>query len=423
MPLLSVALASAAPTFLGEPDDVRLAQRAWAAARACTGREGRAEPVVPLVRKTIPLEYLGVARTDEHGTLWRIELDARPDRQREVVVHEVTHAWVSDGPVALVEGSAELLADCVVGRDPGLAPLQFDDGRVLSGLPDLVRWDKPSEDAPAGLHTVRTDAYVGAGRLLRTVAEIVPPERLWAAPSLSWEAVRGLLAEAGPRGLELLAALDGGAATQAAALADADRDGLTALQERWRGTDEGRFDAAAGEGDVVVPLDGTPVCAAGGRIGSNARGASLPEVRLERTTTGARLARLSEPPPTTTVGGWWVRDGAADQPACASDARVTVWAEEAALVGRVAEVAREVGAALAEVEERHGLGPERVAVVLGGAVTGVEGQVVRIATDDAQGDPALVARLAVAARRLWTDGQRDWSAVQAVAASLGRPSP
>ena len=51
----------------------------------------------------------------------------------------------------------------------------------------------------------------------------------------------------------------------------------------------------------------------GGRIGSNARGASLPEVRLERTTTGARLARLSEPPPTTTVGGWWVRDGAADE--------------------------------------------------------------------------------------------------------------
>src|SRR5690349_17922235 len=100
------------PVFVGEPADVHLAEVAWEAARACTGRDGQAVDQVEIVRRTVPLDYLGVARTDPVGRLYRIELNTDPSRLPEVVVHEVSHAWVSEGPVALVEGTAELIADC-----------------------------------------------------------------------------------------------------------------------------------------------------------------------------------------------------------------------------------------------------------------------------------------------------------------------
>lgn len=420
-----LSTATAAPRFVGEAEDVRIAERAWQAATACAGRPGRAAPEVELVRKTNPLDYLGVAHTDEGGTLWRIDLNADADRQREVVVHEVTHAWVSEGPVALVEGSAELLADCVVRADPGLAPLQFDDGRDLVGLPDLTSWRKPGEDAPTELHAFRTDAYVGAARLLRTLADVVGTEVLWDGHALGWEDVRQRLLASGERGAELLAALDGGADSQRWALADEDRDGLTSLQERWLGTDDRTFDsdrdgwwdgAAAPAGAVVLPLDGTPVCAPGGvvRVGSEARGAALPDVLVE-----GPVARLSGLPSTDSTGGWWVvpADRSGDGP-CESSARVTVWTDDPALASLVPEVSAAVEQALSSAEARLGAGPQRVAVVLGGT-SRVEGEVVRLGAQELA-DPARAGRVAVAARRLWLDGVRDWTAVDAVARALAR---
>ena len=103
--------ALAAPRFTGAPEDVRLAALAWVAAARCAGREGSAAETVEIVRKTVIGDYLGVARTDTEGRLYRIELNTDESRRREVLTHEITHAWISEGPVALVEGAAELLAE------------------------------------------------------------------------------------------------------------------------------------------------------------------------------------------------------------------------------------------------------------------------------------------------------------------------
>ncbi|MEQ1571570.1 MAG: hypothetical protein ABMA64_38435, partial [Myxococcota bacterium] len=286
--------AAAAPTFVGAPVDVRLATAAWGAAVACTGRDGAALDEVSIERKTVPGNYLGVARTDALGRLYRIDLNTGDARLSEVLVHEVSHAWVSDGPVALVEGTAELIADCIVERLPGLAPLQYDDGRDLSGLPDLRTWSKPVEGTPTELHAVRTDAYLGAARLMRTARIAAPDAAWWADRRVDWEGFEAALEAAGPRGRALVLALHGGVEAQRAALVDADRDGLTALAESWLGTDDARVDTDADgwsdpallgvpAGAVPVPLDATPVCtgtvaelAPAVVTGGNLRGAWLP---------------------------------------------------------------------------------------------------------------------------------------------------
>ena len=100
----------------------------------------------------------------------------------------------------------------------------------------------------------------------------------------------------------------------------------------------------------------------------------------------------------------------------ASSARVTVWAEDPALASQVPVIAATVEEALRAAESRLGIGPQRVAVVLGGT-SRVEGEVVRLGGEDLA-DPDRAGRIAVAARRLWLDGVRDWTAVDAVARSL-----
>ena len=444
--------AAAAPRFVGDAEDVALAAAAWEGAVACTGREGLATELVPIVRRSVPGDYLGVARTEpESGRLYRIDLNAEASRHREVVVHEVTHAWVSEGPVALVEGTAELIADCIVTRHPSLAPLQYDDGSTLSGLPDLVGWSKPTEGTPSELHAVRTDAYVGAARLLRTAARVVPPERLWASRTLDWATFDALLAGAGPQGDALARALHDGARAQRIALSDADRDGLTAIAEGWSGTDDGRFDtdddgwwdggrAGAPADAVAVPADGTPVCtghAAGTGAGTlvaggNLRGATLPEVLLRRPGgDGVRplLVAFGEMPGTRTTGSAWARvDGGTEAAAgCLSTASTTVWAEDPAFAGLVPELSRRLERAAAIATERYGPGPQRIALALGGARSTVEDEVVWLSTTDvaralARGDADGLALLAVSLRRLWVAGERDWTAAEAVARSLA-PSP
>jgi hypothetical protein len=381
-------------------------------------------------------DYLGVARTDPAGRLYRIDLNTDAARLPEVVVHEVTHAWVSEGPVALVEGTAELIADCIVDRDPGLAPHQYDDGRDLSGLPDLLTWTKPQEGTPTELHAVRTDAYVGSARLLRTALLAVPGPTLWSDRKVEWNEFEAALLAAGPRGRALVDVLEAGAAAQRAALQDADRDGLTALAESWLGTDDARYDtdgdgwadpAVLGvpAGALSVPLDATPICTNAAELPAllgTLRGPALPGLVARRVPgDGARplLVRLSRSPGIDTTGAAWVVARGGATRGCRSTARTTVWAEDPALDGRVATFSGALQDAVAEAEARYGPGPDRVAVALGGAHTEVEGDVVFLSTADVQStDPVALARVAVAVRRLWLDGERDWSAAEAVARGL-----
>jgi hypothetical protein len=446
--------ALAAPRFAGEPEDIQLAQAAWEAARTCAGREGRASPTVEIVRRAVPGDYLGVARTTPSGELYRIDLNTDEGRHREVLVHEVTHAWVSDGPVALVEGTAKLLADCIVSRDPALAPLQFDDGRDLSGMPDLVSWGKPTEGIPSELHATRTDAYVGAARLIRTVALVVPPQTLFSSHTLDWATLEAALRGSGPRGAELLAVLGQGSGAQRQALADEDRDGLVALAEGWLGTDDQRFDS---DGDgwwdgglrglpfsapppeaVVVPLDGTPVCL--GRevlpaqplavwAGGNLRGLGVPDLSVRRAPgDGPRpvLVSLASLPSAESTGARWATlSGDPGRAGCASSRTVTVWAEDPAFARRVAEVAAQLERLHGLAEARLGPGPERVALALGGARSTVEGEVVWLSSADvaralSTGRVEELASLAVSLRRLWVAGERDWNGALAVSRSLMR---
>ncbi len=467
LPALLLEPAVAAPRFLGEPFDVAIATTAWENAAACTGREGRATKEVEIRYRTIPGGYLGVAHTDPDGTLFRIDLNTDPERHREVLVHEVAHAWVSEGPVALVEGAAELLADCIVSRTPGLAPLQYDDGRDLSGLPDLQAWAAPSEKETEPLGAIRTDAYLGAARLMRTAELVVPPGALWPEGGLDWSEFEALLVQAGPRGAPLLEALQGGAEAQRAALRDADLDGVPALAEALGGTRDDTFDTdgdgwwdGAGDrptGAVAVPLDGSPVCTgrragAGGAVevvaGGNLRGQEPPRVVARPGSHGqgwvpaARkggwgsatalvqagasvLVQLDGPPHNATGAPWAVVQGATlkDDPGCRSTRTATVWARDAALVGAVEPVATALDQAIAALSDRFGPLPTRVAVALGGERSTVEGQVVWLSRAEveravARGEVAALARLAVSVHHLWQSGEPSWRAGEALALSL-----
>jgi hypothetical protein len=426
--LLGMGVAIAAPRFLAtDPDDVALAEQAWDAATACTGREGAAADDVLVQHRTIPGGWLGVAHTDANGRLFRIDLGLEGVRSAEVLVHEVTHAWISRGPVVLVEGTAELLADCVAGRLRGAAPLQWDDGGDLSGLPDLRTWAPAGDQEPNELGVIRTDAYVGAARLMRTVALAVPPSVLWGASDIDWEHVRGALGRAGPRGEAVIAALDGGSSVQRAALDDADHDGLSALAETWLGTSDDVFDTDgdgwsdgawdAPAGAIALPPDGTPVCTgraapAGGTgvkivPGGTLRGEDAPSIvprpsGRPRGWTGATgsavgaprltyvaggeslLVQLDAPAPDATAGAAWatvegpelVADGG-----CRSTAAITVWAADPTLASEVGPLADALAGASDVADLKFGPAPHRLAVALGGAWTGFDGTIVWLGAD------------------------------------------
>ncbi|MEO0603193.1 MAG: hypothetical protein AAF211_17270, partial [Myxococcota bacterium] len=317
MMLMLAHAAWAAPVFTGPADDVARARRAWEAAEACTGRPGAAARHVEIRHRTIPGGFLGIAHTSLEGELERIDLDRSSGHYREVLVHEVAHAWVSTGPLTLVEGSAELLADCIVARDPGLATLQFDDGRDLTGLPDLRTWAPPAQHEPESLGAIRTDAYIGASRFLRTVAEVLDDTHLWPAEGHTWGEFEAALASSGPRGAAILGALQGGPAAQREALADPDLDGVPTLAETLAGTNPHRFDSDEDgwwdgardvpTGAVAIPLDGTPVCAGRSTLrgqtlevvtGGNLRGAAIPRVVARSGATGPTF----DPSDRTTTG-------------------------------------------------------------------------------------------------------------------------
>lgn len=457
---LWVARAFAAPAFVAEvPDDARVAAEAWRAGVECTGREGRAHPRVELVRGAIRGDYLGLAHHDDQG-LYRIELSAREDRLNEVIVHEVAHAWVMGGPPALVEGRTELLADCIVTRRPGLAPLQWDDGRDLAGLPDLRTWSNREDHGPAVLADQRTAAYLGAARLMRAAALIVDPQALWPEEELDWDGFRALLSRS-PHGESLIAVLDGGAQAQRAALEDLDVDGLPAISEAILGTDPTRWDTD-GDGwwdgsvlgvparSVALPLDGTPVCS--GLVGAhpnasawvvtggNLRGAGLPNARLlAGNQQGEQVpVRVGEPvlialhgTVTDVTGGAWARvrgSGLEPDPACVTTPRLSVWASDPDLAPLVPEVVLRIEHAMSSAASRWGLVPGPVAVALGGSRTTYEGAVLYLSRREleramAAGALSELAALAVTIPQGWRSGVLDWRVGEALARALIRPPP
>lgn len=221
--LISASAAEpAAVVFQAEyAEDARVASVAWEAARVCTGWTPRTHPIVTIDRGVLPKTFLGMATTDEAG-LASIRLD-RDHARPEILVHEIAHAWVSRGPTALVEGRAELLADCMVRERPGLAPLQWDDGRQLVSMPALHTWDSQEDHGPTVDPMQRTDAYLGAARLVRLASLLLPERSLWpehdkGGEGLDWADLDQMLADAGRAGEGLRAILHADAETQRLAL-------------------------------------------------------------------------------------------------------------------------------------------------------------------------------------------------------------
>lgn len=459
----------AAPRFDAEHErDAGIALAAWGAGLECTGWEGHAHPSVQMVRRKIPGDYLGLAYHDDEG-LYRIDLDPTAHRIEEVIVHEVAHAWVSSGPPALAEGRTELLADCIVRRRPGLAPLQWDDGRDVNAMPSLLTWSNRNDHGPAMLADVRTDAYLGAARLMRTASLLVPEYALWPEEGMDWAGFEALLEQAGPRGELVHKTLHASAEAQRAALSDQDLDGVPRLAEAVLGSDPARWDTdgdgwwdgallSSPEGAVPLPLDGTPVCTGraappeGSAVvlvtGGNLRGTSVPDPLVRPSSRGpdwvpvpweARhsVGRGMVPPnasilvqadgPTHRIsGGLWASvDGVglhADA-ACISTVDLTVYAADRRFAPLVPAFAADLAAARALAADRWGPEPGRVAVALGAKTSLSAGAVVFLSDrdiDDAVAHGTLddLARLAVAVDRTWDSGERSWRAAQALARAL-----
>jgi len=428
--LLSVAIA--APQFIAdEASDAVVADRAWAAAVACTGwdpSEGDEGREVELTRSVIPGGWLGRAHVDDDERLVRIDVSAPTARIGEVIVHEVAHAWVSEGDQALVEGSAELLADCIVSHDLGLAPLQFDDGRDLVAMSDLRAWAIAAEGEPLAMDGARTDAYLGAARLLRTATSVIGTDVLWGRDPVTWSSVEAALEAAGAPAASVLEVVRADPATQRMALADADRDGLTDLHEALLGTDPTRFDS---DGDgwwdgalerpvdaLAVPLDGTPTCTAAAPgaealPGGNLRGLDVPELALTSLASGVSLLALDGSSMGTSGGLWAQVTGSAPVAGCATTPRRMVAATTPEAVVHTEAVAQRLDAALDAVEGRFGPSPTRTAVLLGGDLTGFDGHVVRLAQHEldeavAEGTLDELVRTAAALPVVWRSGDSSW---------------
>lgn len=428
-------------------EDAAIARIAWEAAFECTGRVGKAHPKIAIHRRAIPGGFLGLAEWDDTG-VHTIHLDPKPGRLEEVIVHEVAHAWVQEGPPALVEGRTELLADCIVNHRNGLASLQWDDGRTLRNLPDLRTWNNQEDHGPALLADARTDAYLGASRLLRAAAQLVAAEDLWDPELETWDDFRELVGEAehGPR---LLAAIDAGPEAQKTALDDADLDGLPRITEQIAGTDPASWDS---DGDgwwdgeilglphmaVAVPFDGSPVCtgllADGGStptaaVGGNVRGEGRLEVRVRQTVAGAPLVvELGGNPSSVTGGLWAAVEGTHLQRStdCIDAAFGTIWAARPEFSPHIGDFAMALHDVATRAEARWGPTTRRMGLAIGADKTRMDGQVVELSQADVRqaietGRLEELATLAVSLHRVWDNGTRQWPVATAMARSLEKP--
>jgi hypothetical protein len=462
--LLGSALASpaaAAPTFMADQvEDATLAQRAWAAGVACTGWTPPHHPEVRLVRGPVVDGYLGRAHVDAQG-LFRIDLPE--DRPRRTLIHEISHAWASRGPAALTEGRADLLADCIATRLPAHDLLDPDPGHDLDHLPDLRKWSHPR-----GAHTARladrerSDAYLGASRLLRVVSTLVPYRELFPEDgTLRWKDLDRLLDEAGPRGAIVLDVLAGGPERQAAALTDRDRDGVPWLAEilgttdpdRWDSDGDGWWDGApaAPVGAVPLPPDGSAVCSG---LTASPRGG--------RVQVSSRVTRASDPPRVRVIAGdVWILDDPArgvavepNQPIllaldgglvgatggawalaggqdllnawnCRSDPRRTIWLADPTFAPQLTSFVAQLDEHLDRANGLVGPAPSRLVVGLGTDAVFVDGDGVRLSNAmltwarDRDRVDALAA-LAVALHRAWLapPDERRWDTAEALLIAL-----
>lgn len=456
--------ATAAPLFSAmDPAHAEIARTAWSAAITCTGWEAPAHAVVQIRQGYVAGGFSGGAFLDDDG-LYRIDIGL--DMVSRSLVHEVAHAWAHTGSAALTEGRADLLADCIVSRNPHLAPLDPDPGTGLDAMPDLRRWANPHGDhGLVDIDAYRRDAYLGAARWMRVLATVIEPRRLWPeSGALRWRDVERMLEDAGPEGAILLAVLDGGVERQRAALSDRDRDGVPWLAEilqgtnpdRWDSDGDGWWDGASAPPSVAavpVPLDGTPVCVglAAGRSGGTVqvvtsgelRGAPLPylvlrgggDVLVGEPRAGVvapphrpLLVAMSGPVERSTGGVWALAggQGLVDTEACRSTPSLTVWADDPAAEPVVAAFAGEVDQHLRRAEALLGRPPQRrIEVVLGAAAAGVDGATVRLtmgqvrwAIDHERLD--ALAGLAVAVHHIW-EADRDrrrWDTAEGLARAI-----
>jgi hypothetical protein len=449
----SAAADPAAPVFRSDvPEDAKIAEIAWQAAMECTGRPGKAHAEVTLARGNVRGGYLGVAHHDDQG-LYHIELDAHEERLAEVIVHEVAHAWVSEGPTALTEGRTELLADCVVTRRPGLAPLQWDDGHELLRMPDLKSWSNHTDHGPSVSTDERTDAYLGAARLVRTAALLIPEQAWWPDKAMQWSDFKDLLVLAGEDGKKVIDLFEASVSEQRLALADEDLDGLPRVAEELLGTHPNKWDS---DGDgwwdgsvtgapmraVAIPFDGTPVCtglSATGPVritsGGNLRGGSLPKAHIRAGhRSGLAMDVAARTPVLVEIHGarnnvsggmWGAVEGANLEvdDRCVMTVRGTVWVENAKLAKHLPAFLEELERAAAKADERWGPATKRIAVYLGGPRTSVDNEVILLGNreiDQAlqQNKMSELAFLAVALHRLWGEETYQWSVAEAVAKSL-----
>lgn len=260
--MLLLAPAFATPEFRSEDPGVPpLALRAWAAARVCTGREAQSAPVVPVIVHDVSDKYAGRAHKRQ-GALQRIELD-RATSDAGTIAHEIAHAWFPSGDAAIGEGLTSALADCISRRDP-VFPLRADRWEQdLAWMGDLRDW---------GNHgwvegDSRMAGYAGAHRMMASAARILGEEAIFNRVT-DFPSLHEILRVSG--GTVLSAAIEGGVSSQRTALDDADGDGITRVVELATGTSPEMFDtdgdgwwdgATPVKGAVLLPTDGTPICA------------------------------------------------------------------------------------------------------------------------------------------------------------------
>jgi len=380
------SIATAAPTFEADrPEDAALAAVAWEAATECAGRPGASAAKVP-IRRGYGQEgaIQALATWDGKGLA---AIDLTDDAPAVMIAHELAHAWIyGHGPLAPLEGRAELLAECVARAVPDVVPYLFDAFPSLEPMPDLRTWTHESQGRLSPEQV--SAAYTGSLRLFEAIGEGVPQERLFAAGAMSWAEVDRLLAEVGTPAEPILAALGGGAEAQRAALEDVDQDGLSALREEMRGTDpelwdtdgDGWWDGAPEErpeGALPVPRDGTPVCpprwSPDGKHrfvwGGTLRGHAL-DARV--ASFGGHQAHIWVPEAASrNPGGLWfeiVGVGLEPSPGCAVSEWRTLRAFRGAL-DHLGTVDQALEQALAAARRVHGAPPARLVVDLGGKET------------------------------------------------------
>ena len=450
------------PTFTAEhKEHTNIATAAWRQATLCAGWEAKSHARVAIRQGLIHGGYTGGALLDDDG-LYIIQL--KPDASPRTLVHEVTHAWARFGPAALTEGRTDLLADCIVKRLPEIDVLDPDTGRNLKHMPDLIKWKNPQTDfEDVDFQKTRKDAYLGATRLVRVVAEVVDPQKLWPEDGrLTWSNLTHLLENAGPRGQAILTSLEGGPKRLRHDLSDQDHDGVPWIGEILAGTSPEHWDS---DGDgwwdgaeippfptaQPIPMDGTPICA--GRSASRQwdrlflvrsnqmRGYRLPILQVRSgehpalgdpahgfvlPTKDPILISLGTTPTNVTGGTWVIVDGPNLQTntQCLHSSKATLWTRTPHSSAVMKEILRQLDAHILRSNSLIGKpSKSRYVVVLNSDEAKYEGGALHIPPGlltwaEHENRLDALAGLAVAMHRVWQDDNKRWDTAEGLIRAL-----